>query len=180
MTKYIRVYAKLPEWHFNVSLSSNHGETDLNMHETRIWECNVCIINKCASKKIITLKTIKTGCFLFWSCLHSVKRAGCMSCQRTLPEQLPGGWQLALDPRLSPYQSDYNPLMFGASKKSTFPVHWTHDLFVTFKKTKHFIKLQAGLKCVGQCHLTTRISPWIIFSYCVPFVFFFGFLTRSP
>ena len=43
MTRYIRVYWELLELHFNASLSSNCGETDLKMHGTRIWECNIFI-----------------------------------------------------------------------------------------------------------------------------------------
>ena len=34
MTKYLGGYAKLSESHFNASLISNHGETDLSMHGT--------------------------------------------------------------------------------------------------------------------------------------------------
>ena len=32
----------LLEWHCNVSVSFSRGETDLNIHGTRIWEFNIC------------------------------------------------------------------------------------------------------------------------------------------
>ena len=41
MTRYLRVYGKLLELHFNSLLSSDRGETILNMHGTRMWECKL-------------------------------------------------------------------------------------------------------------------------------------------
>ena len=61
MTKYFRVYSKLSELHFDVLLSSNHGVTDLNMHGTRIWECNI-------SKKLR-----KHWCICMVLCIKSIE-----------------------------------------------------------------------------------------------------------
>ena len=42
MIRYLMVYGKLWNLHFNASLSSNHRETDQKMHGTRIWEWYIC------------------------------------------------------------------------------------------------------------------------------------------
>ena len=74
MSKYPRVYGKCLLQNFNALLSFNFGETDLKMHGTRIWECNISktqkIFNYLNKKNtstniwtILFILFIKSSCF---------------------------------------------------------------------------------------------------------------------